>query len=44
MENNNDFNPEKEFLISRKKNKKISEIEEVNDEFANSQTQDLRSS
>lgn len=44
MEKNNDFNPEKEYLISKKKSKKISVLEEINEESHHLQVQDIKAS
>ena len=43
MENNNDFNPDKEYIVSKKKSKKISEIEYYNDDAPSPQL-DLKAS
>ncbi len=45
MEQNNDFNPDKEYMVSKKQAKKISEQEEfIDEDTAHSPTKDLQAS
>lgn len=44
MEQNNNFNPDREYIVAKKQQKKISEHEEVSDEIIGSTSRDIRAS